>query len=120
MKAPGTRLVIRRSEDADTVRKIGDKPRAPTETEGQTTAASTTPVRFVKGKLTGIDCSSAPQAILTVVFGSRTLKMHIRDSEHVVLIGADEFSCDWQNKSVAVNYRERQNGEGDVVSLEVQ
>jgi hypothetical protein len=36
------------------------------------------------------------------------------------LIGADEFSCDWKNKSVSVNYRERQDGDGDVVSLEVQ
>jgi len=118
MKEPGTRLVMRRSEDPAAVRKGGDNPQAAT--EAQTSAVSATPVRFVKGRLTSVDCSAAPQALLTVVFGSRILKMHIRDSKHVVLIGADEFSCEWQNKAVAVNYRERQNGEGDVVSLEVQ
>jgi tetratricopeptide (TPR) repeat protein len=119
MKAPGTRLVIRRPGETEAIRKIDDKPEASTEAESPATAASA-PVRFIKGKLTSIDCSAAPQALLTVVLGNRTLKMHIRDSKHVVLIGADEFSCDWQNKAVAVNYRERQNGEGDVVSLEVQ
>lgn len=122
MKAPGARLVIRGSEDgpASRNRNPEDNPPALRERESQTTAVSAGPVRFIRGKLTSIDCSAAPQALLTVVFGSRTLKMHIRDSKHVVLIGADEFSCEWQNKAVAVNYRERQNGEGDVVSLEVQ
>jgi hypothetical protein len=43
----------------------------------------------------------------------------------LVLIGADEFSCDWKNKSVALNYRARnKNGDGgddgDIVSLELQ
>jgi hypothetical protein len=48
------------------------------------------------------------------------MKMHIDDSKHVVVIGADEFSCDWKNRNVALNYRVRQDGDGDVVSLEVQ
>lgn len=78
-----------------------------------------TPVRFLKGKLSGVDCSAAPQALLSVISGGRSLKLHIRDSKHVVLIGADEFSCDWRNKNVSLNYRERQDGEGEVVSLEV-
>jgi hypothetical protein len=46
--------------------------------------------------------------------------MHIDDSKHVILIGADAFSCDWKNESVSVNYRERDDGEGEVVSLEIQ
>lgn len=78
------------------------------------------PVRFIKGKLASVDCSAAPQALLSVVAAGRSLKLHIGDSKHLVLIGADEFSCDWKNKSVSVNYRERQDGDGDVVSLEVQ
>jgi Flp pilus assembly protein TadD len=78
------------------------------------------PVRFIKGKLAAVDCSAAPQAVLSVVSGGRSLKMHVGDSKHLVLIGADEFSCDWKNKTVAVNYRQRQDGEGDVVSLEMQ
>jgi len=82
--------------------------------------APAAPVRFIKGKLAAVDCSAAPQASLSVMSGGRSLKLHISDSKHVVLIGADEFSCDWKNKNVALNYRERQDGEGDVVSLEVQ
>jgi tetratricopeptide (TPR) repeat protein len=78
-----------------------------------------TPVRFIKGKLANVDCSTAPQALLSVVSGGRSLKMHIGDRKHLVLIGADEFSCDWKNKSVALNYREREDGGGDVMSLEV-
>jgi hypothetical protein len=54
-----------------------------------------------------------------VVSGGRSFKVHVADSQHVVLIGADEFSCDWKNKSVALNYRERLDGDGDLVSLEL-
>jgi tetratricopeptide (TPR) repeat protein len=79
-----------------------------------------TPVRFLKGKLAAVDCSAAPQALLSVVSGGRSLKMHISDSKHVIVIGADEFSCGWTNKSVSLNYRERQDGEGEVVSLEIR
>jgi Flp pilus assembly protein TadD len=79
-----------------------------------------TPVRFVKGKLMSVDCSSSPQAVLTVSAGAKSLKLHVRDSGHVIVIGAEHLSCDWRNKSLSVNYRERPDGEGDVVSLEVQ
>ena len=84
------------------------------------TDAPPPPMHFVKGKLVTIDCSAAPQAVLTVSSGAKSLKVHVRDSAHVVLIGVDQFSCDWKNKNVAVNYRERPNGDGDVVSLELQ
>jgi hypothetical protein len=81
---------------------------------------ASTPVRFVKGKLVNVDCSDAPQALLSVVSGGRSLKLHIADRDHVVLVGADEFSCTWKNKNASLNYRQREDGEGDVVSLEVQ
>jgi Flp pilus assembly protein TadD len=77
-------------------------------------------VRFVKGKLVSVDCSPSPQAVLTVSAGTKSLKLHVRDSQHVMVIGADQLSCDWKNKSMAFNYRERPDGEGDVVSLELQ
>jgi len=92
-----------------------------TETRVQVDApARPTGVRFIKGRLAGVDCSEAPQALLSVMSGGRALKMHIDDSKHVILIGVDTFSCDWKNKSVSVNYREREDGEGEVVSLEIQ
>lgn len=76
--------------------------------------------RFFKGKLSAIDCSEAPQAVLTVTSGERSVRVHVRDSGHVVLIGAEQFSCDWKDKNVAVNYRERPDGDGDIVSVEIQ
>lgn len=84
------------------------------------TPAAASAVRFIKGKLTAIDCSAPPQAVLTVASGAKSIRVHIRDSAHVILIGADAFSCDWKNKQVAVNYRERADGDGDAVSLEMQ
>ncbi len=78
------------------------------------------PVHFLKGKLVSVDCSATPQALLTVAAGAKSLKLHIYDSVHVTLLGADKFSCEWKGKSVAVNYRERPDGDGDVVSVEIQ
>jgi hypothetical protein len=37
-----------------------------------------------------------------------------------VVIGADQISCDWKNQKVAVNYRQTGEGQGDIISLEVQ
>jgi len=77
-------------------------------------------VHFIKGHLIAVDCSAAPQAVLTVGSGTKSVKVHVRDTAHMILIGVDQFSCDWKNKNVAVNYRDRGDGEGDVVSVELQ
>ena len=67
-----------------------------------------------------IDCSTPPEATLTVVSGGKTWKMQVPDSTHVLLIGADTFSCSWSRQKVAINYRETGTGAGRVVSIEVQ
>lgn len=119
MKSYRPQIEVRSREHVESANQLpAGKVEAAIEVENPA-ATPATPVRFVKGKLVAVDCSSAPQALLNVMVGGRSLKLHIGDSKHVVLIGADEFSCEWKNKSVALNYRERQNGEGDVVSLEV-
>jgi Flp pilus assembly protein TadD len=119
-KSFGPRIEIRTTEGVPTLRDSGGvsagKVEAPIEVE---TPQPSSPVRFIKGRLVSVDCSAAPQALLSVVAGTRSLKLHVGDSKHVVLIGADEFSCDWKNKSVSLNYREHASGDGDVVSLEV-
>jgi len=46
--------------------------------------------------------------------------MKVVDINHVILIGADQFSCAWNKKKVALNYRETGDGEENVVSLEIQ
>src|SRR5258708_5037976 len=98
------------------------------EIEGKTKVeARQPPVHFIKGKLAAVDCSIAPQALLRVVSAGRSFKLHIADTKHLVLLGADKFSCEWKNKNVALNYREHSNdnngdsdGDGDIVSLELQ
>ena len=82
-------------------------------------AVASSPVLFVKGKLTSVDCSTPPGALVAVVTGTKTLKLKVRDVHHAIVIGADELSCDWKDRKVAVNYREGPGG-GDVVSIEVQ
>ena len=83
-------------------------------------AASSGPAKFLKGMLIHADCTTSPSAVLTVVSGAKTWKIKVADRNHLVLIGADEFSCSWNKQKVAVNYRETANGEGSAISLEIQ
>ena len=46
--------------------------------------------------------------------------MQVADTTRVVLIGADEFSCSWTQKKIALNYRETSPATGTVVSIEMQ
>ena len=77
-------------------------------------------IRFVKGKLLAVDCTQPPSAVLTVSAGTRVLKLRTPDFKLLTLIGADQFSCDWKGRAVAVNYRAGGTADGDLVSLEVQ
>jgi Tfp pilus assembly protein PilF len=76
--------------------------------------------KYLQGTLVGVDCSSPPQAILTVLSGGRTWKMKVADTDHAILIGEDKFSCSWGKKKVAINYRPSGASEGNVISLEIQ
>jgi tetratricopeptide (TPR) repeat protein len=78
------------------------------------------PIQFMKGKLVAVDCSQAPSAILTVSAGTKVLKLRTDNYKSLMLIGADEFSCDWKSRPVAVNYRAGGKADGDLVSVEVQ
>jgi len=82
--------------------------------------ANAGPAKFIRGMLASVDCSKAPLATLTVVSGAKTWKMNVADTNHLILIGADQFSCDWHKQKVALNYREAADGEGNVFSLEIQ
>lgn len=76
--------------------------------------------RFLKGVITGVDCSSPPMAVVTVAAGPKTWKMNVHDSDHVVVLGADKFSCAWTKQKVAFNYRDAGDAAGDVISIEIQ
>jgi Flp pilus assembly protein TadD len=82
--------------------------------------ASVGATKFIRGTLTSVDCSTPPLATLTVVSGAKTWRMNVADRTHLVLIGATEFSCAWIKQKVALNYRETSEGEGNVISLEIQ
>jgi hypothetical protein len=56
--------------------------------------------KFVSGRLLAVDCSESPAAVLTVSSGSGQLKLRAADYRAIVLIGADNFSCDWRNREV--------------------
>ncbi|HZZ16387.1 MAG TPA: tetratricopeptide repeat protein [Candidatus Sulfotelmatobacter sp.] len=82
--------------------------------------SASAPAKFLRGTLTNVDCSKSPRALLTVVSAAKTWKMSVADKNHLVLIGTDQFSCDWQKQKVALNYRETSEGKGNVISLELQ
>jgi len=78
------------------------------------------PMKFVKGRLLAVDCSNAPVAVLTVSAAGDTLKLRAPDYKSLVLIGADDFSCDWRDRQVTVNYNPVGAKDGELVSLEVR
>jgi tetratricopeptide (TPR) repeat protein len=93
---------------------------------GQGEAAPSEPVpdrrkvQFVRGRLIKVDCSQNPVAILTVRTNSRTLRLRTENYKSLLLVGADEFSCDWTDRAVVANYKPGGRADGDVVSVEVQ
>jgi tetratricopeptide (TPR) repeat protein len=119
-------LTLRRSERSaqpdpdspqpETARPESPKPE-PTKAEPP---KAPVPVRFLQGVLKAVDCSTPPAAVLTVVSGTKTWKLNVTDTNHLVLFGADKFSCSWSKQRVAVNYRDAGNAEGSVVSIEIK
>lgn len=104
-------------------RPVVEKAEKPAEPKGPSpvnTGPDTRPIKYLRGTLTTVDCSTAPAATLTVVSAGKTWTMQTSDSASLVLIGADRFSCAWKNRKVLVNYRARDANRGDLVSLEVQ
>jgi len=94
--------------------------RAAEDKAAQSGTADRRPTKFLKGRLIAVDCSSAPAAILTVTSEGIALKLRTADYKALLLIGADEFSCAWQNRLVNVNYKPGGLADGDLVSLEVR
>lgn len=78
------------------------------------------PTKFLKGRLAAVDCSHSPAAVLTVVADNATLKLRAADYKSLLLIGADDFSCEWHDVQVTVNYKPSGARDGDLVSLEMR
>ncbi len=79
---------------------------------------TTEPVQFLKGKIVSSDCSKAPEATVTILSGMTTYKLHTSDYKSLLVIGEEEFSCEWKDRRVSVNYRAAGKNEGELVSIE--
>lgn len=90
------------------------------ETPAATVVSDTSPVKFAKGTIVSVDCSTEPSATLNVVSGTKTMQLRVADRKQVLVLGADRFSCDWKKQKVALNYHETAEGSGSIVSIEVQ
>jgi tetratricopeptide (TPR) repeat protein len=76
--------------------------------------------QFFRGRLLSVDCSQSPVAILTVRAASRTIRLRTDNYKTLLNIGTEEFSCDWTNRAIVVNYKAGGKADGDLVSVEVQ
>lgn len=94
--------------------------RSATEKQQQAGTADKRPTKFLKGHLVAVDCSESPAAVLTVTSEGILLKLRAVDYKALLLIGADDFSCDWRNRQVTVNYKPGGLSDGDIVSLEMR
>ncbi len=131
-------------EDLDTLQKYGVRPQRAGESEAPAGAASaagvsqndedededaapkpaapkpatTEPMQFLKGKIVSSDCSKAPAATVTILSGMTTYKLHTSDYKSLLVIGDEQFSCEWKDRRVSVNYRAVGKNEGELVSIE--
>ncbi len=95
--------------------------RAQTEKSGQESGVpDKRQPKHVQGRLVSVDCSSAPVAVLNVSAEGKLLKLRASDYKSLQLIGTDDFSCDWQDRAITVNYRPGGTMDGDLMSLEVR
>jgi len=99
------------AEDASTDHP--DEPPAPPQPDKRV-------IQFVKGKIVAVDCSQAPSAVLTVSAGAKLLKLRTENYKSLMVMGADDFSCDWKSRAAAVNYRAGGKADGDLVSVEIE
>jgi len=94
--------------------------RAATEKSRSEGGADRRPTRYVHGRLVKVDCSQAPAAILTITSEGIALKLRAADYKLLLLVGADDFSCDWRDRPVTANYKSGGAADGDLVSLELR
>jgi tetratricopeptide (TPR) repeat protein len=75
---------------------------------------------FLKGRLVSVECIHPEIAVLTISTGSKQLRLRTENYKTLLLIGADDFHCDWTDRHVSANYKPGGKSDGDLVSLEVQ
>jgi hypothetical protein len=117
--AASARKLAKQSSPFDVLEQDAAK-RAAEAQAARNSTADRRPAKFIQGRLVDVDCSQSPAAVLTVTSGAVVLKLRTADYKSLLLIGADTFSCEWNNRSVSVNYKPGGMSDGDLVSLEVR
>jgi len=92
----------------------------PSEPEDTTEKPDTRKVLYFTGELESVDCSDQPAAVVTVRDGRRMMRLRTANYKKLIVMGADEFSCDWRHKKVLINYKASAKNDGDLVTLEVE
>jgi len=118
--ANSSKNLSKQSSPFDVLEEDAAKRAAAAEAKQSTGTADTRPAKFFQGRLVGVDCSQSPAAVLTVTAGGVVLKLRTPDYKSLLLIGADSFSCSWNDRSVSVNYKPGGLSDGDLVSVEVR
>lgn len=77
-------------------------------------------IKFLKGTLESVDCSSPPGATLVFQAAGKAWTMKVPDTKHALVLGADTFSCKWQKQKASINYRQTEDTAGTVISIEIQ
>ena len=104
----------------DVLAEDAAKRAAAEKTEQTSVAANNHPAKYLQGRLVSVDCSQSPAAVLTVRSEGSVLKLRAGDYKSLLVIGADQFSCDWKDRQVSINYKPGGLSDGDLVSLEVR
>ena len=117
--APAKKLTTQ-SSPFDVLEQDAAKRAAAAQVSQSAGAGDKRPAKFFRGQLVGVDCSQSPAAVLTVTSGGVVLKLRTSDYKSLLLIGADVFSCAWNDRSVSVNYKAGGLSDGDLVSVEMR
>ena len=108
------------SSELRLAKRNDDDDKAPEEPPAPKITVKPEPIIFMKGTLVSVDCSGGPSATLTISSAGKTWKLLAPDTKKLILSGADEFSCAWTRRKVAVNYRLSGTNEGKLVTLELE
>ncbi len=92
--------------------KLGDEPKPAEE------KIDTRKTEYLKGTLVSVTCGD-PDATIIMAAAGKTWTFSTPDYRKLLLIGADDFDCQWKNVRASVNYKSSGPSKGDLVSLEV-
>lgn len=76
-------------------------------------------IEFLKGELVSSDCSKAPAVTITFRTKGRDWTLSAPDAKKLLLIGEENFSCEWTNRKASVNFKQTGEGKGEMISLEL-